>query len=130
MSKTKQVNERIRDVLETESKIKELGKPRHILFACVELVKNGISLSQRQYIEKIVPTFSFHKRNKVYTPMEPHSTSRKFLESEDENFDLHLYRHLIESLMQLATWTKARYFIFRVNFPLILFKSSSKTLEE
>jgi hypothetical protein len=69
-------------------------------------VKNGISLSQRQYIEEIVRTFSFHKGNKVYTPMEPHSTPRKFLESEDEKFDPHLYRQLIGSLMQLATWTR------------------------
>ena len=101
--RTKQVYGRFRDLLKTEFKIKELGKPKHILGVRVEFVKNGISLSQRQYIEEIVRTFSFHKGNKVYTPMEPHSTPRKFLESEDEKFDSHLYRHFIGSLMQLAT---------------------------
>ena len=75
----------------------------HVRF---QFVKNGISLSQNQYIEEIVRTLSFHKGNNVYTPMEPHSTPRKFLESEDEKFDPHLYRQLIESLMQLATWTR------------------------
>ena len=40
--------------------------------------------------------------------MELHSTSRKFLESEDEKFDPHLYRQLIGSLMQLSTWTILR----------------------
>ena len=38
--------------------------------------------------------------------MEPHCTPRKFLESEDEKFDPHLYRQLIGSWMQLATWTR------------------------
>jgi hypothetical protein len=38
--------------------------------------------------------------------MEPHSTPRKFLESEDEKFDPHLYLQLIGTLMQLATWTR------------------------
>jgi len=54
MSKTKQVNGRFRDLLKTEFKIKELGKSKHILSVRVEFVKNGISLSQRQYIEEIV----------------------------------------------------------------------------
>ena len=106
MSKTKQVYERFRDLLKAEFKIKELGKPKHILDVRVEFVKNGISLSQRRYIEEIVRTFFFHKGNKVYTLMEPHSTNWKFLESEDEKFDPHLYRQLIASLMQLATWTR------------------------
>jgi hypothetical protein len=66
----------------------------------------GFSLSQRQCIEEIVLTFSFHKEKKVSTLMETHSTPRKFLESEHEKFDSHLYRQLIGSLMQLATWTR------------------------
>ena len=41
----------------TEIKIKELVKPKYILGVRVEFVKNGISLSQRQYIEEIVRTF-------------------------------------------------------------------------
>jgi len=45
MSKTKQAYERSRDLLKTEFKIKELGKPKHILGVRVEFVKNGISLS-------------------------------------------------------------------------------------
>ena len=45
MSTTKQVYERFRDLLKTEFKIKELGKPKHILGVRVEFVKNGISLS-------------------------------------------------------------------------------------
>jgi hypothetical protein len=105
MSKTKQVYERFGDLLKTEFKIKEVGKPKHILGVRVEFVKNRISLFRRQYIEEIVHTFCFHKGNKVYTSMEPHWTPRKFLESEDKEFDPHLYRQLIESLMQLATWT-------------------------
>jgi len=63
MSTTKQVYERFRDLLKTEFKIKELGKPKHILGVRVEFVKNGISLSQRQCIEEIIRTFSFHKGN-------------------------------------------------------------------
>ena len=103
MSKTKQVYERFWDRLKTEFKIKELGNPKHILGVRVEFVKNGISLSQLKYIEEIVSTFSFHKENKVYTQMKPHSTQRKFLESEDEKFDPRLHRQLAGSLMQLAT---------------------------
>jgi hypothetical protein len=53
--------------LKTEFKIKKLGKSKHILGVRVEFVKNGVSLSQSQYIEEIVRTFSFHKGNKVYT---------------------------------------------------------------
>jgi hypothetical protein len=69
----------------------------------VEFVKNGIALSQRQYVEKIVRTFSFHKEN-VYTPIKLHSsTSRKFLESEDE---LICSASSSESSMQLATWSR------------------------
>jgi len=45
MSKPKQVYERFRDLLKAEFKIKELGKPKHILGVRVEFVKNGISLS-------------------------------------------------------------------------------------
>ena len=51
MSKTKQVYERFRDLLNVELKIKELGKPKHILGVRVEFVKNGISFSQRQLSE-------------------------------------------------------------------------------
>jgi hypothetical protein len=65
MSKTKQVYERFRDLLKTEFKIKELGRPKHILGVHVEFVKIWNSVSQRQFIEEIVRTFSFHKRNKV-----------------------------------------------------------------
>jgi hypothetical protein len=36
ISKTKQVYERFRDLLKTEFKIKELGKPKHILGVRVE----------------------------------------------------------------------------------------------
>jgi len=107
MSKTKQVYERFRDMLMTEIKIKELVKPKYILGVRVEFVKNEISLSQRQYIEEIVRTFFLLPQgNKVHTPMEPHSPPRKFLESEDEKFDPHLYLQLIGSLMQLTTWTR------------------------
>ena len=101
----KQVYERFRDLFKTEFKIKELGKPKHILGVRVEFVKNEISLYQRQYIEEIVHTFSFHKGNKVYTPNGAPLDSKKFLKSEDEKFYPHLYRQLIGSLMQLATWT-------------------------
>jgi hypothetical protein len=38
--------------------------------------------------------------------MEPYSTPRKFLESEDEKFNPHFYHQLMGSLMQLATWTR------------------------
>jgi len=76
MSKTKQVYERFWDLLKTELKIKELGKPKHILGVSVEFVKNGISLSQRHFSEEIVRTFSFRTGNKVHTPMEPHSTPK------------------------------------------------------
>jgi len=38
--------------------------------------------------------------------MEPHSTPTKFLESDHEKLDPHLYRQLIGSLIQLATWTR------------------------
>jgi hypothetical protein len=47
MSKTKQVYERFRDLLKTDFKIQEPGKPKHILGVRVEFVQNGISLSQR-----------------------------------------------------------------------------------
>jgi hypothetical protein len=89
--------------LKTEFKIKELGKLKRILDVRVEFVKKMGFHPQRQSIEEIVRTFSFHKGNKVYTPMERHSTPRKFLKSEDEKFDPHLYRQLIGSLMQLAS---------------------------
>ena len=74
--------------MKTEFKIKDLGKPKHILGVRVGFVENGISLFQREYIEEIVITFSFHKGNKVYTPMEPYSTPGKFLESEDSFLSL------------------------------------------
>jgi hypothetical protein len=38
--------------------------------------------------------------------MESNSTPRKFLESEDETFDPHIYFQLIGSLMHLAAWTR------------------------
>jgi len=63
----------------------------------VEFVENGISLCRRQFIEELVQTFSFHKENKVYIPMEPYSTPRKFLNSEDEKLDPDLNRDLIGS---------------------------------
>jgi hypothetical protein len=74
VSKTKQAYEKFRDLLKTELEIKHLGKLKYILGVRVDFVKNRIA--------EILRTFSFHKRNKVYTPMEPHSTSRIFLESE------------------------------------------------
>ena len=72
MSKTKQIYERFRDLLKTEFKIKEPGKPKNILGkepgkpknilgVHAKFVKHGIPLSQRHYIEEIVRTFSFHK---------------------------------------------------------------------
>ena len=103
MSKTKQGYERFRDLLKIDFKIEELRKPKPILGVRVEFVKNGISLSERQYIKEIVRSFSFHKGNKVYTPMGPHSTPRKFMESEDEIFGPHLYLQLIGSLMQISS---------------------------
>ena len=100
MSKTKQVYERFRDLLKTEFKIKELGKPKHILGVRVEFVKNGIStLSTPVYCTH----FLLPQRKQG---LEPHSTPRKFLESGDGKFDPHLYHQLIESLMQLASWTR------------------------
>jgi hypothetical protein len=62
-------------------------------------VKNGILLCQGQCIQKIVSTFSFHKGNKVSTPMEPHSASRKFLGFGDEKFYPRLYLQLIGSFI-------------------------------
>jgi len=70
-----------------------------------EIVKDGISFSQCQCIQDILRTFSSHKGNKVYTATETQWTPRQFLESEDEELDPHLYREVIGSLMQLATWT-------------------------
>jgi hypothetical protein len=78
MSKTKQVYERFRDLLKTVFKINELGKPKHVLGVRVEFVKNGISLSQRQYIEEIVRTFFFHKGNKVYAQWSPTRLQESF----------------------------------------------------
>jgi len=92
MSKTKQVYERFWDLLKTELKIKELGKPKHILGVSVEFVKNGISLSQRQFSEEIVRTFSFRTGNKVHTPNGAPFDSKKCLQSQDETFDPHSYR--------------------------------------
>jgi len=102
---------------------------KHILGVRVEFVKSEISLSQRQYIEEFVRTFSFHKGNKVYNPVEPHSTPRKLLESEDEKFDPHLYRQLIGSLMQLATWTRPDISYSVSILSQSFSKSSSKTLD-
>jgi hypothetical protein len=67
MSKTKQACEKLRDLLKSEIKIKEHGKPTYILGVRVKFVKNGISLSQRQYIEEIVRTFFFHIGKQIYT---------------------------------------------------------------
>jgi hypothetical protein len=78
MSKTKQIYERFLDLLKTEFKIKELEKPKLILRVRIESVKNGISLSQGQFIEEIVRNFSSHKGNKVYTPMEPVELQESF----------------------------------------------------
>ena len=50
--------------------------------------------------------FLFSHRNKFYTLMKTHSTPKKFLESEDDRFDPHLYHQLIGHLVQLATWTR------------------------
>jgi len=57
----KQAYERFRDLLKSKLKIKELGNPKHILGIRVKFVENGNSLSQRQYIQEIVHTFSFQK---------------------------------------------------------------------
>jgi hypothetical protein len=104
MSKTKLAYDRLRDLSKSEFKIKELGKLKHILGVLMEFGKKKILLSQRQCFEEIVRTFCFFQGNKVYTPMEPYLTPKNFWESDDEEFDPHLYHQLIESLIQLGTW--------------------------
>jgi hypothetical protein len=76
-----------------------LWKAEKILGVRVKFVKNGILLSQRQNIAQSVSTFSFHKENKVYIPLESPSTSRMILASEDQGFNYHFYRQLIGSFM-------------------------------
>ena len=55
--------------------------------------------------------------------MEPHSTPRKFLGLEDEQFDPHCKFDAARYL------DKTRYFIGPIDSFPILFKSSSKTLD-
>ena len=68
------------------------------------LWRMGFTLSTPVYWRNC-GNFLFLKENKVYTSMQPNSTPRKFLESDDGKFDPHLYIQLVWSLMQLATWT-------------------------
>jgi hypothetical protein len=84
-----------RDLLKSEFKMKQLGKPKHILNVPVKFVKNEVLLSRRQCVEEIVCTFSFHKRNKVYTPMQPHLTPGQSVECRNDIFNPHFYRQLI-----------------------------------
>ena len=105
ISKTKHSYGIFRDLLKSEFKMKQLGKPKHILNVPVKFVKNEVLLSRRQCVEEIVCTFSFHKRNKVYTPMQPHLTPGQSVECRNDIFNPHFYRQLIWSWMQLATWT-------------------------
>ena len=103
--------------------MKDLGKPKHILRFRVELVKNGIPLSQRQHIEGILRTFSIHKGNKVYTHV---SHTEKFFDWEDESSFVPPAHRKIDATCYLY---KTIYLIFLVNSFPILFKSSSKTLD-
>jgi len=85
MSTAKQVYERFRDLLKTEFKTKELGKRKQILGVSVDFVKNGISLSERQYTEEIVRIFSFHKGNKSTPQWSPIQLQESFWNLKMEN---------------------------------------------
>jgi hypothetical protein len=77
------------ELLKSDFKMKELGNPKHMLKVRVEFLSNGISVSQHQYIQRIVHTVSFHKGDKAYVLMKPQLTSRKILDCESEKFDPH-----------------------------------------
>ncbi|GJT15953.1 retrovirus-related pol polyprotein from transposon TNT 1-94 [Tanacetum coccineum] len=72
-----------------------------ILLVQVEQRKDGIFLSQDKYVCDILKKFGFSSVKTASTPMETHKPLSK--DADGTNFDVHLYRSMIRSLMYLTS---------------------------
>jgi hypothetical protein len=84
--------------------MKDLGEDDVILNIKLIKVDGGITLSQSQYVEKVLKLFDFFDCKPCQTPYDPSVT---LLNNKRIGLDQLRYFHIIGSLMYLASATRA-----------------------
>ncbi|CAH2104034.1 unnamed protein product [Euphydryas editha] len=91
-------------VLESEYKIKDLGRIKQCLGMNVNVSKNCITLDQEKFIDNVLARFNMTNCNTSDTPMETNLKLEKSIDNQcDEKFP---YQQLVGSLMYLSVLTR------------------------
>ena len=85
-------------------KIKDMGEIRYCLGVNFELVKNGINLSQKQYLLRLLEKYGLSEANTVSTPMDPNVKLVKD-DKYSKSVDPILYQSMVGSLLHAARAT-------------------------
>lgn len=94
----------LKNVLESEYKIKDLGKIKQCLGMNVNISKNCITIDQEKFIDNVLARFNMTDCNTSDTPMETNLKLEKSVDYQcDEKFP---YQQLVGSLMYLSVLTR------------------------
>jgi hypothetical protein len=99
------LTENLITALKTEFEVKDLGGIHWLLGIKIDLTDDGITLSQRTYIDKILERFGMQDCHSVSTPLDPNHKLRSGT-SDERTDDITLYQQIIGSLMYTVTGTR------------------------
>ena len=103
----KSLNEiqQMKDSLSKTFKMKDMGQLRYCLGINFELTEQGISLCQKQYLNKLLERYKLTEANTVTTPMDPNVKLVKD-DSYSKKVDAVQYQSMVGSLLHAARATR------------------------
>nr|GEZ68877.1 putative ribonuclease H-like domain-containing protein [Tanacetum cinerariifolium] len=88
-------------IMQNRFKMSSMGELTFFLGLEVQQKEDGIFINQDKYVGEIMKKFGFFSIRSAITPMETHKPLTK--DENGEDFDVHLYRLMIGSLMHLTS---------------------------
>ena len=95
----------MKDCLSETFKMKDMGELRYCLGVNFELDENGIKLSQKQYLLRLLEKYGLSEANTVSTPMDPNVKLVKD-DKYSKGVDPILYQSMVGSLLHAARATR------------------------
>jgi len=102
---TGELKEQTINMLKTEFKVNDMGKVNWLLGIQLTFTKDGITLSQKKFVDKILNRFSIQDCKPVSTPISPNHRL-KAIEVDEQSTDTTAYQQIIQSFMYLVTGTR------------------------
>jgi hypothetical protein len=102
---TGELKEQTINMLKTEFKVNDMGELNWLLGIQITLTEDGIALSQRTFIDKILNCFSMEDCKPVSTAIDSNHRL-KSIEVNEQSTDSTAYQQIIGSLMYLVTGTR------------------------